>query len=458
MHRRAPDSHRRRAGVVFFAAAVALVAAGRVARADDGRARSPAVGIVRASPPDVARARDLDREGVRAFRDGHYRDAMRFFAEAFRYGGPSSEIWNIARCHQRLDEPELEHDALERYLAQNDLTGGDRAEATRELAELRRRPSTVSIDSDPRGASVTVDGKRLGDGVTPVSAEVQPGTHRIHVEKSGVGAYDAEVEARYGRAILVNAKLAGRADDPRGPAAARVDPTDRGAGEDRGDRGDRADDAARGRARVGGERGERADDVARDGRKRFAVAVEGGISLSHLGDVDGGVRPSGVLSFRYTIVDRPRFVGTVGARGSLSTVAWSTSTAPPPSGPVIGCVLARDYTFVELGFLVTGGAALRVSKSVLLGGDLGIGVVDLPGASQVGGDVFVPSCSAAPGARPLVHLGTEVSIALGPALRLLLAPVIVEAHAAYAGTRVAPGDASATWWRFGSTAGVAFDF
>jgi len=435
----------RAAGLTLLTSlALASIAAPSPARADEP-ARSPAVGIVRASPPDVARARDLDREGVRAFRDGRYRDAMRFFVEAFRLGGPSSEIWNIARCHQRLDEPELEHDALERYLAQRDLTAGDRAEATRELAELRRRTSTASIDSEPRGAAVTIDGKRAGD--TPLSADLAAGSHRIHVEKAGAGAYDAEVDARYGRAVLVNAKLAPRDGSGREPAGARSDAADRDARESRRDREvDARDDGA---GRGGGANG---------GRRRFAIGVEGGISVPHLGEVDGGVRPAGAVSFRYAFVDRPRFVGTVGARGSISTVAWSTGAATRSTPGAVGCALPRDYSFVELGLVVTAGAALCVGKGVLLGADLGLGVADLPGAGQLGGDVFVPSCSASPGARALVHLGSEVSIAVGRAIRLLIAPVTVEAHAAYAGTRAAPSDATSTWWRFGSTAGVAYDF
>src|SRR5258706_16315894 len=55
---------------------------------------------------DLDAARELDQQGVRAFAAGRFREAIHFFEEARRLGGPASELWNIARCHERLDEPE----------------------------------------------------------------------------------------------------------------------------------------------------------------------------------------------------------------------------------------------------------------------------------------------------------------------------------------------------------------
>src|ERR1700722_7033228 len=94
-----------------------------------------------ALPDDLERARTLDQQGVRAFREGRYNDAIRYFEEAFRLGGPSSELWNIARCDVKLDDPEAASVALDSYLAGSDLSPEDRASAKRELDDLRRRPS-----------------------------------------------------------------------------------------------------------------------------------------------------------------------------------------------------------------------------------------------------------------------------------------------------------------------------
>ncbi len=49
-----------------------------------------------AASEDLERARLLDQQGVRAYKEERYNDAIRFFDEAFRLGGPPSELWNIA--------------------------------------------------------------------------------------------------------------------------------------------------------------------------------------------------------------------------------------------------------------------------------------------------------------------------------------------------------------------------
>src|SRR5215472_15131700 len=79
-----------------------------------------------AEPRDLTRARVLDQQGVRLFRDGRYNEAIRYFEEAFKLGAPSTELWNIARCHIKLDEPDEAAVALERYIAQSDLSARDR--------------------------------------------------------------------------------------------------------------------------------------------------------------------------------------------------------------------------------------------------------------------------------------------------------------------------------------------
>src|SRR5580700_8414577 len=102
-------------------------------------------GLARPRAADIDAARDLDQEGVRAFREARWSDAVRYFRASYRLGGPSSEVWNIARCRERLDDPEGAVTTLEQYLALRDLTSQDRAEAERELQALRARSSTLTV-------------------------------------------------------------------------------------------------------------------------------------------------------------------------------------------------------------------------------------------------------------------------------------------------------------------------
>src|SRR5262249_21620053 len=118
--------------------------------------------MANAAPKDeeLGRARNLDQQGVRAYKDGRYNDAIRYFGEAFKLGGPPSALWNIAKCHMRLDQPELASDAYDRYLMQPGLSQHDKAEARAELEELRQRRSILTVGSVPSRSTVFLDGQR----------------------------------------------------------------------------------------------------------------------------------------------------------------------------------------------------------------------------------------------------------------------------------------------------------
>jgi hypothetical protein len=165
-------------------------------------ARDPGVDDVgasgRRSKPDLEAARELDQQGVRAFRDGRFSDAIRYFLSAYRLGAPSSELWNVARSRERMDDAETAAGAIEQYLSQ----------AERELQALRLRPSVLTVITVPSGAVVTVDGKQTA-GPTPVSLEIRSGPHTIAVHHDGYTTETRPLESRFGRAVIVSLDLAG---------------------------------------------------------------------------------------------------------------------------------------------------------------------------------------------------------------------------------------------------------
>ncbi len=155
---------------------------------------------------DLDAARELDQQGVRAFAAGRYREAIRYFNEAWRLGGPPTEIWNIARCHDRLDEPEESAKAIEQYLAIPAVGGDERTDAQRELERLKTRPSILIAVTAPAGAAITVDGQPVG--VTPVSLEVAAGSHTVIFKRDGYAAKTTRVDAHFGRGVILEVELA----------------------------------------------------------------------------------------------------------------------------------------------------------------------------------------------------------------------------------------------------------
>jgi PEGA domain len=158
--------------------------------------------------PNIEAAREMDQEGVRAFQEGRYADSTRYFRAAYRLGAPASELWNMARSLERLDDPAGAVGAIEAYLARRgQLSSQDRADAERELQTLRGRPSPLTVTTFPAAATVSLDAKRpLGS--TPLTTEIPAGPHTIVVRRDGYVAVTRSVEARFGRAIIVALDLA----------------------------------------------------------------------------------------------------------------------------------------------------------------------------------------------------------------------------------------------------------
>jgi hypothetical protein len=157
--------------------------------------------------PDLESARELDQSGVRAFKEGLFADAIRFFRAAYRKGGPSAELWNIARCEERLDDGERAAHSIEEYLAQQDLAPAERAEGERELRLLSSRTSMLTVTTVPSGAAVSIDGRAAGAS-TPLTVDVPPGAHTLAIRHDGYATETRPFEARYGRAVIVSLDLA----------------------------------------------------------------------------------------------------------------------------------------------------------------------------------------------------------------------------------------------------------
>jgi hypothetical protein len=362
----------------------------------------------RGATVDLERARALDHEGVRAFREGRYNDAIRYFDGAYKMGAPSDELWNLARCYLKLDQPEEASRELERYLAEPDLRPQDRAEARAQLAELHRRRSTLTITSQPRGAEALVDGRPAGR--TPTSIELSPGDHVVVIRRGQAVLHEETVTARFGRAVIVDAQ-------------------DRYAGG-------------------------RIEQTPVETAMRFSGKAELGVLWSRLGVITGPPHPVGMLFAGYVLHDGERVSFALGLRASLTDDTWGNSLGA--AGATTPCAAPARFEGTALSAFLDGSLGWHVTQRIRIDGDLGLGLGGYF-ASPVGGDVFVPSCSPAPGVVPAVLVGASASYSFTRAVRAILSPLWFEAQPAFYGARSTPIDASGPWLRLGAGLGVGID-
>lgn len=364
---------------------------------------------------DLSRARVLDGEGVKAFQEGRYNDAIRFFEEAHRLGGPPFELWNIAKCHLRLDQPEQAAETIERYLETKDLPADDRKEASEQLEQLRRRPSTLTVSSSPTGATVIVDGKTVDSGTTPLSTTLPPGAHTVTVQLEGHAPYTRQIEARYGRAVIIDAPLGTGDQRPRPPENPYTDTDDR----------------------------------------RVSLRGHAGVVLPRYGGIGGDAAPGMMLSGTYRLNDAaPSFA--LGALFAVTGDSWANTVGAPNQVPGCTGTLPGSFGATALSLYGIGTLGVTVVPRLRVVGVGGIGVAGYV-VPDTGGDLFNPSCTSSPGLRPSLLAGAQIDYALGSTFRLSAMPITMQLHPSFAGVRQTPIDASGAWLRFMFGLGIGVD-
>jgi hypothetical protein len=364
---------------------------------------------------DLARARVLDKEGAKAYGDGRYNDAIRYFEEAHRLGGPPFELWNIAKCHLRLDQPEQAAEMLQRYLATTTLPAEDRQEATQQLEELRRRPSTLTIASVPTGATVTLDGRVPAEGGrTPTSLSVQPGSHTIVLTYPKHATYSQTFDVRYGRAIILDVPL----QKDRKPEP----PT---------------------------------NPYGTDEIKRVALRGDLGIMLPRYGSIGGSPHPTLTASGTYRFADVGATTFAVGAMFLITGDSWQNTIGAPTSAAPCGTLLgSRSATALSL--FAMGSAGWEIAPRLRAHALAGLGIAAYA-ADDLGGDVFVPACNPSPAPRPALMVGGQVDYALTPMVRLSALPLVLQLQPSFEGTRSTPIDTSGVWMRATIAIGAGID-
>ena len=358
----------------------------------------------------------LDQQGAKAYADGRYNDAIRYFEEAHRLGGPPFELWNIAKCHVRLDQPEQAASMLERYLATPTLPAEDREEATQQLETLRKRPSTITIASVPTGATVTVDGRAPeGGGKTPTSFTVQPGPHLIAIRHPSYAAYTQTFDARYGRAIILDVPLS---NDARQPPPENPYGT--------------------------------TDEI-----KRVALRGDLGIMLPRYGSVGGTAQATLTASGAYRFADVGATTFAAGAMMLLTGDSWENTIAAPSVVPPCGA-LNEPNSATALSFFLMGSAGWEIVPRLRAHALAGLGVAAYF-AGDLGGNVFVPACNPSPGARPAIMFGGQIDYAITSMVRLSALPIVLQLQPAFDGTRSTPIDTSGVWMRATFALGAGVD-
>ncbi len=142
------------------------------------------------------RARVLFQQGVAAYRDGKYYEAVAIFLQTQRIYPDTQLCFNIARAYENLGNGSAALRYYRDYLRQADRPsdGEDVRERVRRLQDqlAQRGVQQLTVLSQPESATVLLDGKPVG--ITPWTSETYPGKHRLALTLDGHAAQEQVIE------------------------------------------------------------------------------------------------------------------------------------------------------------------------------------------------------------------------------------------------------------------------
>jgi hypothetical protein len=143
------------------------------------------------------------------YRDGDYAGALTKFTHSYELAQDPRLLWNIAVCEKNLRHYANVQRLVTRYLAEGGtfLTAEDRASAEALLTAIASFVSSLTVNVNPAGAAVIVDGRLVGKSPLPEALNVDMGSHVIGAQLEGYVEQKRTIELVGGRSTDVSFEL-----------------------------------------------------------------------------------------------------------------------------------------------------------------------------------------------------------------------------------------------------------
>jgi tetratricopeptide (TPR) repeat protein len=178
---------------------VGLLSCPAVAHAQGDDAATPGESL------EVVQARKHFSQGLKLYKEGDFDAALVQFERAYAVKPNYKVLYNIAQSYFELRQYVEARDALTRYIKD----GGDSIDAERrssvenDLTELQRRIAHLKLVVNVQGASVYVDGKKVGTTPLPQAVDVSEGQRTVSVESSERGSKQRVVRVAGGEELTI---------------------------------------------------------------------------------------------------------------------------------------------------------------------------------------------------------------------------------------------------------------
>lgn len=142
-------------------------------------------------------ARERFMEGRQHYEDGDYLEAAEKFLEAYELSDRSELLFNVGQAYRRADALGRAEEYFQQYL--NEQPDAPNADAVVEtIIEIQRekaaRMATLTVTTEPRGASIFVDAEPSPRCQSPCDIDLDPGSYTLRAELSGHESTTTQVE------------------------------------------------------------------------------------------------------------------------------------------------------------------------------------------------------------------------------------------------------------------------
>jgi len=170
--------------------------------------------------PDLSLAKKSYAEGEKKYKAHDFSGALIDFKAANDIKPTPQAERYVGLCEDALGHYPAAVDWYEKFLAHvPDKLTAQSEELKKRVSEIKAMPGKVHIESNPAGASVTID-EKPSSGVAPIDVELSSGTHKIKFSSAGRLAAERQIEVAYASAQTVTANL----DPEPMPAPAPLEP------------------------------------------------------------------------------------------------------------------------------------------------------------------------------------------------------------------------------------------
>jgi hypothetical protein len=199
-------------------------------------AASPAWAQGAPPPPsaaELAAARQLFGDGLRAEDEGRYKDALEAFHRVAKITVSAQVRYHVALCHEKLGELVEAINAYELAIQEGEARrNADVVEESRAHAAALRKKVAHLVIRVPEGASgvtITLDGRAVNAALAGTSMPVDPGDHRVVVRaEDREGTFELPLPIAPGEMrtvdVVLGAKKVAAAAPPPPPAATAPPP------------------------------------------------------------------------------------------------------------------------------------------------------------------------------------------------------------------------------------------